>query len=99
MRYLCAPVIFFISIASAGVVDRAALIIGKTVYTESEVEDEARLTQFEARQPLDLAAAARKEAANRLVDRELLKQEMAATGFEAPAIDGDALLGSFRRRH
>jgi hypothetical protein len=84
--------------ASAGVVDRAALIIGKTVYTESEVEDEARLTQFEARQTPDLSAAARKQAANRLVDRELLKQEMDATGFEAPAVDGDALLDSFRQR-
>lgn len=99
MRYLCTLILLFVSAASAGVVDRAALIIGKTVYTESEVEGEARLTQFEARQPLDLSAAARKQAANRLVDRELLTQEMAATGFDAAGVDGAALLVSFRQQH
>jgi hypothetical protein len=99
MRYLCALTALSVLAASAGVIDRAALIVGKTVYTESEVENEARLTEFEAGKPLDLSAAARKEAANRLIDRELLRQEMSATGFQPPSIDADALLRSFVQQH
>jgi len=98
MRTPCIFLLFVFSV-SAGVVDRAALIIGKTVYTESEVEDEARLTDFEAGKPLDLSAAARKQAANQLVDRELLRQEMSVTGFQTPAVEANALLLSFRQQH
>lgn len=87
------------ALLSAGVVDRAAVVIGKTVFTESEVEQEARLTELQAGEPLDLSAAARKAAADRLVDQELLRQEMSATGFQSPAVSADALLRDYRQKH
>lgn len=87
------------ALCSAGVVDRTAVIVGKTVFTESEVEDEARLTAMESGKPLDLSATERKQAAQQLVDRHLLREEMTATGFKAPAVDPDALLRNFRQRH
>jgi hypothetical protein len=83
---------------SAAVVDRAALVVGKSVFTESEVENEARLTQFESGKPLDLSAAQRKQAAERLADQELLRQEMAASAFQTPSTDSNTLVQSFRRR-
>ena len=46
MRYIC-TLTLFASIASAGVVERAALVLGKTVYM-GEVEEEARIPEFEA---------------------------------------------------
>jgi hypothetical protein len=89
----------FAFIGQAAVIDRIALVVGKTVFTQSEVDDEARLSQLEAGKPLDLSAAQRKEAAERLVDQELLREEMSATQFQAPASDADALLRSFRQQH
>jgi hypothetical protein len=84
--------------AMASVVDRVAVVVGKTIFTESEVNEEARLTQLEAGKPLDLSAAQRKEAAERLVDRELLRQEMAASGTLSGTTDTSALLRAFRQR-
>ncbi len=91
--------LLFAGIAAAGVVDRIAVVVGKTVFTESEVEREARLTEFESGKPLDLSPLARKQAAEQLVDQELLRQEMSATGFQTATVDGDALLREYRQKH
>ena len=87
------------AICPAAVIDRVAVVVGKTVFTQSEVDDEARLSELEGGKPLDLSAAQRKQAAERLVDQELLREEMSATQFQGPASDADALLRSFRQRH
>ena len=83
------------AICPAAVVDRVAVVVGKTVFTQSEVDDEARLTDLEAGKPLDLSAAQRKQAAERLVDQELLREEMKVTGFQVPASGADALAAKF----
>jgi SurA N-terminal domain len=92
-------VTLFALIGHAAVIDRVALVVGKTVFTQSEVDDEARLSELEAGKPLDLSAAQRRQAAERLVDQELLREEMSATQFQAPDSDAEALLRSFRQRH
>jgi hypothetical protein len=92
-------VIVFALIGQAAVIDRVALVVGKTVFTQSEVDDEARLSQLEAGKPLDLSVAQRRQAAERLVDQELLREEMSATQFQTPASDADALVRNFRQRH
>jgi hypothetical protein len=82
------------------VVDRLALVVGKTAFTQSEVDSEARLTALESGKPVDLSAAQRKQAAERLVDQQLLRDEMQVTGFQTPAAsDADALLSKFRQQH
>jgi hypothetical protein len=83
----------------AAVVDRVALVVGKTVFTQSEVDDEARLSELESGKPLDLSAAQRKAAAERLVDQQLLRDEMKVTAFQPPANEADALLLRFRQEH
>jgi hypothetical protein len=87
------------SVCSAAVVDRLALVVGKTVFTQSEVDDEARLSELESGKPLDLSTARRKEAAERLVDQQLLRDEMQVTGFQTPSSEADALLQRFRQQH
>jgi hypothetical protein len=85
---------------SAAVVDRVALVVGKAVFTQSEVDDETRLSELESAKSLDLSAARRREAAERLVDQQLLRDEMQATGFGSPApSDAGALLSQFRQEH
>jgi len=82
----------------AAVVDRVALVIDKKVFTESEVVDEVRITQFLNGQPLDPGPAARHSAADRLVDQELIRRELQASGFQQPAAsEADTLLRSFRQ--
>lgn len=83
----------------AAVVDRVAVVVGKTVFTQSEVDDEVRLNEFETGAPVDLSAAMRKEAANRLIDQQLLRNEMAATAYEPPKTDTDAAVRQFRQQH
>ena len=82
----------------SAVVDRVAIVIDKKVVTESEVTDELRLTEFLNNQPLELGAQARREAAERLVDQELIRRELEISGYPPPsANEADALLRKFRQ--
>jgi len=84
--------------AAAAVVDRVAVVIGKTVLTESEVVMEVRLTEFLNKQPLDLSAEQRRAAAERLVDQQLIRDEMKISNIaEVPASEADAILQNFIR--
>jgi hypothetical protein len=70
---------------SAAVVDRVAVVVGKTVITETEVLQEARLAAFLNQAPLDLGPAARRAAAERLVDQQLVRNEMEIGGYPQPS--------------
>ena len=45
------------------------------------------------------AHSQRKAAAERLVDQQLLRDEMSVSGFQTPRANTDALLNSFRQEH
>jgi len=84
--------------AQTGVIDRVAVVVGNQVITESEVLLEVRLAAFLNGQPLDLSAAPRRAAAERLVDQQLIRNEMQVGGYAMPAeSEGDAVLRSFRQ--
>jgi hypothetical protein len=84
--------------AQTGVIDRVAVVVGNQVITESEVLLEARLAAFLNVQPLDLSAAPRRAAAERLVDQQLIRNEMQVGGYAMPAeSEGEAVLRSFRQ--
>ena len=94
---LSAAVLVLSHLCSA-VVDRVAIVIDKKVVTESEVTDELRLTEFLNNQPLELGAQARREAAERLVDQELIRRELEISGYAPPsASEAEALLRKFRQ--
>jgi len=83
--------------AWAGVADRVAAVVGSEAITQSEVEEEARMSQFLNGQPLDLSAAARREAAGRLVDQYLIRQEMELSRFpRLPAAEAESMLRKLR---
>jgi hypothetical protein len=80
------------------VIDRVAVVVGNQVITESEVVLEARLTAFFNREPLDLGAGQRKAAAERLVDQQLIRNEMQLGGYAVPpATEGDDALRKYRQ--
>ena len=88
----------FLVAAAAGVVDRVAVVVGNTVFTETEVMDELRITQFLNGQPLNLGPDERRAAAERLVDQQLIRSEMEMGHYPAPsAQEADAMLRKLRQ--
>ena len=82
----------------AAVLDRVAVTVGKDVILESEVIQEIRLTDFLNQAPVDLGAAAKQAAADRLVDQDLIRGEMQLENFAAPPPAGaDQTLGEFKQ--
>jgi len=76
---------------SGGVVlDRVAAIAGKHVVKTSDIERDLRLTTFLNREPLNLNAAARRKAAERLIDQAVIRDEIATGGYQR-ATDTQAL--------
>jgi peptidyl-prolyl cis-trans isomerase SurA len=70
-------------------VDRVAVIVGKRVIKSSDIDRDLRLTSFINRQEIDSSAAARRKAAARLVDQQIIREELSAQGYSR-ASDADA---------
>ena len=86
--------------ATAAVIDRVAVVVGKIVILESEVNQEMRLTSFLNGQPLAPNAQARREAAERLVDQQLIRNEMQIGHYPEPqAAEKDSVLQKFRKEN
>ena len=60
----------------AVIVDRVAITVGNKVITESEIDLRIRLTAFEGDEKPDFSLAARRQAAERLIDQKLVEREM-----------------------
>jgi hypothetical protein len=89
-----------VAILHAAVLDRVAVTVGKDVITESEVIEDIRLTDFLNQSSLDVSPAERRTAANRLVDQDLLRDEMQLEGFPMPGEGAaDQTLQEFKRAH
>jgi hypothetical protein len=87
-------------LAAADVVDRLAVVVGKSAITESEVLDSLRVTGFLNGEALDFSPQARRAAAERLVDQQLLRSEMEASRTAMPtAAESDAVFQQFLREH
>jgi len=86
MRYLLTP--FLLSfLLSAKVLDRIAIVVDNQVITETQLDEELHLTAFLNRQPVDTSADARRAAADRLVEQELIRREMRLSQYPLPADD------------
>jgi hypothetical protein len=74
----------FLTVATmrgATVLDRIAVIVGKHVIKMSDIERDLRLTEFLNREPLDLSTQRRHQSAERLIDQEIIRNELAAGGY------------------
>jgi len=98
MRAFSTALIFAIA-ADAAVLDRVAVVVGDDVITESEVQQELRLDEFMSSQPLDLGPAQRRDAADHLVDQQLIRHEMEISHYPAPKpAEADAMVQTLRRQ-
>ena len=85
MRGAVFILILFNTLQAATVLDRIAVIVGKHVIKQSDINRDLRVTEFLNRVPLDLSAAARRQSAERLIDQEIIRQEIITGGYERPA--------------
>lgn len=74
----CAAVIFVCScqLASAAIIDRTAIIVGRRVILDSDIERDIRITAFLNHEHRDASAPSRQQAASRLIDQELIRQQI-----------------------
>jgi hypothetical protein len=72
---------------SAEIIDRIAITAGNQVITESQIDEEIRITAFLNREKLDVSAGSRKQAASRLIEQALVKREMDLSHYPLPQSD------------
>src|ERR1700691_3354793 len=73
-------------ILSAEIIDRIVITAGNQVITQSQVDDEVRVTAFLNREKLDLGPEARRQAADRLIEQALIKREMDLSHYPLPEL-------------
>lgn len=84
--------------SAAEVMDRVAVVVGRRAVKLSDIERDLRGSQFLNRQKLDVSDAARKRVAERLVDQELIRQELQNGRYTRPeAADVDAFMERVKR--
>ena len=66
----------FPHLLTGAVIDRTAIIVGRHVILDSDIERDIRTTSFLNRERLDFGPTARKQSANRLIDQELIRQQI-----------------------
>lgn len=76
----------FCLLISGEIIDRIAITVGDQVITESQIDIEIRVTAFLNRGKVDLSAAAKKEAASRLIEQALVKREMNLSRYPLPEL-------------
>ena len=72
--------------ARSEVIDRIVATVGRQVITESEIRKQTRITQFLNDADVDPGPAELRKTTDRLVEQELLRQEMTASRFPMPGL-------------
>lgn len=67
------------------VLDRIAVIVGKHVIKTSDIDADLRLTAFLNKEPARNDPDNKRRAAERLIDQEIIRQEIISGGFRRPA--------------
>jgi len=82
------------TLAARGAVtlDRIAVIVGNHVIKTSDIDRDIRLTAFLNREKADFSAQAKKQSAERLIDQELIRNEIASGNYRRPAEEEAATL-------
>ena len=74
------------SLAQAVIVDRIAIIAGKKIIKDSDIVNDLKLTAFLNQEALVYTGAARKKAANRLLDQQFIRDEIESGDYPKATI-------------
>ena len=85
MRPLCATLILTATLLPGAVVlDRVAVVVNQHVVKASDIDRDLRLTDFLNNERFSEAAADRKKAAERLIDQEVIRNEISTGRYSRP---------------
>jgi hypothetical protein len=74
-----------VSVSSAVMVlDRMAVIVGKHLIKSSDIDWDLRVTEFLNREPLNFNPQAKRQSAERLIDQEIIRQEIVTGNYRRP---------------
>jgi len=76
--------------SGAVTLDRIAVIVGKHAIKSSEIDRDIRLTAFQNRQNAELNPLTKHQSAERLIDQDLIRQELATGSYKRPS-EADAV--------
>ena len=82
VRYATCIFLALSYLAGAVLIDRIAVIVGTHVVKASDVDRDLRLTSFINRQQMDFTSAAKRKAADRLVDQQIIRQGTFGPGIQ-----------------
>lgn len=83
--------------SSAVLIDRIAVVVNRHPIKSSDIERDVRLTDFLNQVPFRLDAAAEKAAEERLIDQQIIRQELSSGGYRrATETDAGKLLEQIR---
>lgn len=76
-------VIFLLAqyLALAVIIDQIAIVVGNSIVKDSDIRRDIRVTSFLNREAVNMSNAARKEAANRLIDQVFIRHEINLGGY------------------
>ncbi len=99
-RVSCVVIPAFCLLLPAEIIDRIVITVGNQVITQSQIDDEIRVTAFLNREKLDLGVEARKEAAKRLIEQSLIKHELDLSRYPLPELsEANTSLDTVRARY
>jgi hypothetical protein len=88
------------SIARAVIVDRVAVIVGNRIVKDSDITDDLKSTAFLNQESLAVTSAARKKAANLLVDQMLIRKELESGDYPSGSVtEAHTLLADLKHRY
>jgi hypothetical protein len=80
------------------IVDRIAMVVGKHPILDSAINTDIRVTSFLNGESPDFSPASKKKAASRLIDQELIREQVRTGGYPvAPESEADALIAQLRK--
>ena len=85
--YRFLPLLLMSLALKAEIIDRVAIVVDQQVITESEINEEIRVTALLNRQPVQEKEEDRRSAADRLVQQLLIKREMDLGNYPAPTAE------------
>jgi hypothetical protein len=98
LKQLLAVLLLALPAAASVVIDRIAVVVEKHAVKRSEVDRDVRVTQLLNREPLSVTSETRRKAADRLVDQEIIRNELTSGGYgRAAEADAETMLEKLRR--
>jgi hypothetical protein len=80
-----AAVVYCGQFVRAAIIDRTAVIVGRHAILDSDIQRDIRITAFLNREHAEVSVASRKQAASRLIDQELIRQQIRTGNYPVAA--------------